>query len=102
MTLRIEAAAEAEAMEAAQWYERQRTGLGLEFLVAVDEAIQQIVRSPQRFPLLESLPDQSSVHRCLLARFPYAVIYDCSATEIRILAVAHTRRRPNYWENREN
>ena len=30
MNLRIEAAAEAETREAARWYERQRSGLGIE------------------------------------------------------------------------
>ena len=100
MNLRIEATAEAEAREAAEWYEQQRTGLGLEFLVAVDQAIQQIGVAPERFPRLETLPDEELVRRHLLTRFPYAVVYEMTASEIRIIAVAHTRRRPNYWLNR--
>jgi plasmid stabilization system protein ParE len=101
MKLRIESAAEAETQEAAEWYERQRPGLGLEFLVAVDEAIQRIGLSPERFPRLETVPDEESVRRHLLKRFPFAIIYEITACEIRIVAVAHTGRRPNYWADRE-
>ena len=100
MKLRIEAAADAETRQAAQWYEQQRAGLGIEFLAAVDEAIQQIGRSPERFPRLETLPEEEVVRRHLLNRFPYAIVYEATTTEIRIIAVAHTRRRPNYWADR--
>lgn len=96
MKLRIEAAAEAETREAAEWYERQRPGLGLEFLVAVDAAIQLICLSPERSPRLETVPEEESVRRHLLKRFPFAIIYETTTSEIRIVAVAHTRRRPNY------
>ena len=57
-------------------------------------------RKPERYPRLETLPDEETVHRLLLGRFPYAVVYEVAEDEIRILAVAHTRRRPNYWQHR--
>lgn len=97
MNLRIEAAAEAETREAARWYERQRSGLGVEFLAAVDEAVQRVINSPSQFPQLETLPEETDVHGCLLKRFPYALVYEATSTEIRIVAVMHTHRRPNYW-----
>ena len=40
MKLRINPDAQAEALEAADWYEEQQMGLGLEFLAAVDDAVQ--------------------------------------------------------------
>ena len=97
MKLRIEAAAEAETREAARWYERQRSGLGIEFLAAVDEAIQRVIHSPSQFPRLETLPEETAVHRYMLKRFPYAIVYEATSTEIRIVAVMHTHRRPQYW-----
>ena len=35
-----------------------------------------------------------------LPRFPYAVIFMDLGTEIRVLAVAHAKRRPGYWLDR--
>ena len=39
--------------------------------------------------------------RWLLTRFPFAVVYRVAADDsIRVLAVAHHRRRPGYWQAR--
>jgi toxin ParE1/3/4 len=100
MKLRIDPAAEEETQEAAQWYEDQRGGLGLEFLAAVDAVVQRIRDNPFAFALLETLPEEQNIRRFLLTRFPYAIIYEIASDEIRILAIAHTRRRPGYWKKR--
>ncbi|MBK7425134.1 MAG: type II toxin-antitoxin system RelE/ParE family toxin [Propionivibrio sp.] len=34
-------------------------------------------------------------------RFPYSIIYQVTVEELRILAVAHHRRRPGYWSGRK-
>jgi len=94
--LRIDPAAEEEAQHAAQWYEDRRRGLGLDFLAAVDTGVQRIRKDPLAFALLETLPEEPNVRRFLLQRFPYGIIYEIIPNEIRILAVAHTRRRPQY------
>src|SRR5436309_15196962 len=101
MKLCIDPAAEEETQEAAQWYEDRRDGLGLEFLAAVDAGVQGIRNDPQAFALLETLPEEQNVRRFLLTRFPYAIIYEIVSNEIRILAVAHTQRRPGYWKKRQ-
>ena len=100
MKLRIDPAAEEEAQQASQWYEARRVGLGLEFLAAVDAALQRIREDPLQFPNLETLPDEPNVRRFLLKRFPHAIIYEVVSPDIQILAVAHTRRRPQYWKKR--
>ena len=100
MKLRIHAAAEQEARQAAQWYEDRRVGLGFEFLAVVDTALQRIRDDPLQFPILETLPDEPSVRRFLLKRFPYTIIYEVVSPEIQVLAVAHVRRRPQYWKKR--
>jgi plasmid stabilization system protein ParE len=100
MKLRIDLAAEEEVQQAAQWYEDQRTGLGLEFLSAVDTGVQRIRHDPLAFPLLETLPEEQNIRRLVLARFPYVIIYEVLSQEIRILAIAHSRRRPGYWKKR--
>jgi hypothetical protein len=44
---RPEPEASAELEDAAVWYDGQRLGLGLEFVQAVDAALERIVRWPQ-------------------------------------------------------
>lgn len=100
MKLRIVSEAEAEMRGAAAWYEKQCEGLGAEFLVAVDSAIQRIARSPEMAPPLETLPDQRAIRRVVLDRFPFMIVYEACTSEIRILAIAHTHRKPNYWKDR--
>lgn len=100
MKLRIHPDAEAETQAAALWYERQCAGLGLEFLAAIDTGVQQIRREPRRFPLLETLPEEYDVRRLLIDRFPYLIVYEVTADEVHILAVAHARRCTGYWKDR--
>jgi plasmid stabilization system protein ParE len=35
-----------------------------------------------------------------LRRFPYLIIYKLTKTEVRVVALAHQRRRPVYWQGR--
>lgn len=38
--------------------------------------------------------------RGVLRRFPYTVHYEFNASAVTVLAVAHQRRRPRYWDER--
>ena len=100
MRLRIHPDAEEEAIAAAHWYEDRREGLGIEFLAAVDATVRRTQHRPDSGSHLETLPDELGVLRLQLKRFPYIVVYESFADEIVILAVAHTKRRPNYWFHR--
>ncbi len=75
MTLRItvDPEAESEIGEAAGWYEDRLTGLGLEFLAAVDRAFSSITGNPERFPVWKQ---GHPFRRYLLKRFPYVVFYE--------------------------
>ena len=46
------------------------------------------------------MPEDLVIRWALLPRFPYAVIFMDLGTEIRVLAVAHAKRRPGYWLDR--
>lgn len=39
-----------EVQNAHDWYEQQRTGLGMEFMDAIDEVVQRIVENPNTYP----------------------------------------------------
>jgi plasmid stabilization system protein ParE len=92
--------AEAEYRAAGRWYEERRVGLGLEFIDAVDAAIDQIARLPHAGTPVRRLPPDLLVRRAPVKRFPYHVVYLEMETTIRVLAIAHERRKPGYWKSR--
>ena len=91
----VRAAAEADVLDAALWYEQRSPGLGAEFLRAVDVTLAEIARMPERFPLVHH-----EVRRALLRRFPYAVCFVATADLISVVACMHARRDPRRWEER--
>ena len=77
------------------FYEQSQPGLGLEFAEEVYATIARVIQYPDAwFEMSENS------RRCLVNRFPYGLIYQIKANELRIIAVAHLHRRPNYWKKR--
>ncbi|MDO8433570.1 MAG: hypothetical protein Q7S58_14290 [Candidatus Binatus sp.] len=90
----------AELSEAAAWYESQRPGLAEDFLNEFEAVLRLIETRPASFPrLLDAAPDLN-IRRAPLSRFPYSAVFIELPAEIRIVAVAHLKRRPGYWLNR--
>ena len=96
----VDADAEDELQAAWRWYEEQVRGLGAELLSAVDQKLLRIQRSPGRFPLVTGPARKFGVRRALLLGFPFAIYFTELEAELRVLAVAHQRRRPGYWRKR--
>ena len=76
-------------------YEDQARGLGAEFLDELERAVRLAVEHPDA-----GSPLGGAIRRWLVRRFPYAVVYRADVRPVRVLAVAHTRRRPRYWLGR--
>ena len=89
-----------ELAEAATWYETRQPGLAIRFLQEIDNAQRAIQSRPLLFPRLANMAVDLEVRRALLPRFPYALVFLELKTEIRVLAVAHAKRHPDYWLNR--
>ena len=95
MKVRFLALAQRELDDAVTWYNDQVDGLGQEFLDELDRAVRRSVRYPLSCP--EITP---GLRRCLLARFPYELIYGLDDDTIVVVAVAHLHREPRYWLDR--
>ena len=91
----IHEAAEAEINQAADFYDAECPGLGSTFLDQVEKAIENI----HQFPTASS-PILGRIRKKHLKTFPYSLIYSVLPEEIRILAVAHMKRRPFHWHGR--
>ena len=87
--------AETELIEAARFYERRVTTLGEQFISAVDRAVGVIEDAPTRWNVI-----RADVRRYLMPRFPYGIYYRVLTDEIRILAIKHHSRHPDYWLKR--
>ncbi len=102
MAFRAEPEASAELEDAAVWYESRRLGLGLEFVQAVDAALETIAHWPQIGRRVRGVPNDVAARRFPIKRFPYHVVYLEWEGVIRILAFAHDSRKPGYWFSRIN
>ena len=87
--------AEEDLAEAKAWYDRKREGLGEEFVLCVEAALDHIRRVPaaatQVYP---------GVRRVVVRRFPYGVFYRVDPDQIAVLAVYHSKRDPRGWQAR--
>ena len=97
-TLRVLPDAEAELQSAAMWYEEKRRGLGIEFVAVVDRAFRAVLENPEACPIWRA---DRPYRRRFLKRFPYVVFFDIDAATVEIVAVAHAKRRPGYWLDRQ-
>ncbi len=87
--------AEEEMTEASIFYEAASAGLGSDFL----DDLQRVVNGLREHPESGLVVGQG-LRRALLHRFPFSLIYSLETDSILIVAVAHQRRRPNYWKDR--
>lgn len=82
--------------EAGDWYEKERPGLGVEFLAEVHLLIQRIATTPELFPIL-----YRDVRKAVARRFPYCIYFRERDQKIIVLAVFHSARNPTVWKQRK-
>jgi len=82
-------------LDAARYYELQAPGLGVDFLDKIDQAIEAIAEDPRKWPII-----RFDIHRRLIHRFPFGLLYRIDPDEILIIATIHLHRHPDYWIDR--
>lgn len=87
--------AEEEMTDAALFYEAAAPSLGHDFLDDLQHAIDTARAQPEL-----GVPVAHGFRRLLVRRFPYSLIYAVEARQIVVVAVAHQRRRPEFWKGR--
>lgn len=96
--IRMSERASAELYEAVRWYETQRPGLGADLFDAVSHTLNFVESNPQAGAAISA---DAQTRRIIVRRFPYQVVYRIRPAEIVIVAVAHLKRRPGYWKDRD-
>jgi len=87
--------ADAEVAEAALYYEKKSEGLGFSFLLELNRCLDLIIANPKSYQLVSK-----EIRRKPFKRFPYSLLYAITSDRIQVVAVAHQKRRPNYWRTR--
>jgi len=87
--------AETEFEQVVAYYEAKQSGLGLELADEVLVSIARILDYPKAGSSFSK-----NTRRCLTKRFPYGIIYQIHQDTVRIIAIAHLSRRPEYWQER--
>lgn len=99
MSLRVEFRPEAEAdlLNARDWYEEQQRRLGTIFSTAVESAVTRITAMPEMY--VKALRD---VRRAKVRKFPYLLYYRVLSDRIEMIAILHASRDPHLWQERIN
>ncbi len=88
-------AVEQDVQDAYDWYELQLPGLGEDFLLSTDAAINALVRKP----LLNAV-EYKSIRKAKTKRFPFGVFYVLEKETITVIAIIHLARHPRTWKKR--
>ncbi len=95
MNFNILAEARAELDAAVQYYYDQEEGLEELFLFEIENSFKLIYDFPSRYSRVEG-----NIRKFIIRKFPFTIIYEIRSDEIVILAVAHQKRKPDYWRER--
>ena len=99
-SLTLDPAAAEEIEEAAIWYGEKRWSLGRRFLAEVHQTLSKIAERPHSFPTFEDGATNLELRRAQTQTFPYLAVFLVLESEIRVVALAHSRRMPGYWKPR--
>jgi plasmid stabilization system protein ParE len=84
-----------DAESARNWYTERSPFAARGFLLALDAAVDAVIEAPKRWP--------ERSHGCrqyvFTSRYPFSLVYRLSP-DVEIVAVAHHRRKPQYWARR--
>jgi plasmid stabilization system protein ParE len=79
--------------KAARWYERQRPGLGRDFVSEVDAALNRVVENPYQYQVLHR-----DARRAIVRRFPYGAFYRIEGDKIIVFCVDRPSARPSHLD----
>jgi len=82
-----------DVLEAFDWYELQREGLGNEFLYELETFYDSLQRNPNTYSYYEKLVRQGKIRR-----FPYMVVYEVFESSIVIYSVFMAKQNPDKKE----
>ena len=71
------------------WYERQRRGLGFDFMDCVEIAVRSILENPKMYKIFYSF-----FRGCVIRRFPFTIFFTIEESAIVVHSVFNNRHSP--------
>ena len=93
--LLIKAEAMQDMAEAFDWYEKERTGLGIEFLDEAEASYNRVIKHPEHYQ------SHQNQRIAVMHRFPYKIVYEIERETVVVYAVYHDKRNPERLTERE-
>lgn len=84
MSVILRQEARSDVLQAFEWYEQHRAGLGTVFRDALDATIDRILVYPTAF-----MPGERGLRRALVSRFPHALYFRVYPETLVVVAVLH-------------
>jgi plasmid stabilization system protein ParE len=81
-----------DIIEAYDWYESSKTGLGEEFAATIKKIIDEIIRHPQTYSSKYNL----NYREAIIRKFPHVIVYKINERkkEIFIASIHHAKKHP--------
>ena len=93
--LRVLPEAALDLFRAEAWYRERSVRAADGFLVEVGRGFALIREAPDRWAIF-----RKGARRFVLERYPFSILYRVEGSTIWVIAVAHAKRRPEYWRAR--
>lgn len=90
-SLVLQSEAVVDIQEAFEWYEAQKTGLGLEFIAEIEDGFEKICNYPLYYGAIN---DQ--FRRLKINRFPYLIVCEIDELSVLVVAVKHTCKQSGF------
>lgn len=88
--------AKSDFRDAKRWYLEQNPRAAARFELEFERILEQVTESPMSFPTLDEK------HRFAIVRhFPHSIVFRIKEHRIFVLAVAHSSRDSEYWQDRD-
>src|SRR3989442_15038596 len=93
--VRFHPAAAQESESAYDWYAARNPAVAHGFLEELRHAVAAVAENPRAW-----LRYGDRARRYVFPRFPFSLVYVLRGDDVEVIAVAHGRRRPGYWQSR--
>ena len=94
-TILVQSLAERDLLEAQEWYEARRPGLGDDFRLTIDGLPRRIANKPLAYPVV-----YHEIRRAVVRRFPYLLYFMVRQDIVTVVACLHSKRSPRRLRTR--
>ena len=95
--VRLRKVAKQDLREATAWYAERNAEVAQRFTDEIARTLELIERFSSTGALVPGVADRD-VRRLPVHNFPYHVVFITLSDRVAVLAIAHDRRRPGYWQ----